>query len=152
MTELLLSALYRSNLPAFAERAMTELEPGTKLQTNWHHKAIARKLYDTVSGVIRRLIVNQPPKTLKTHLISVCFVAWLLGSRPGTKFAIICYDEALATRIVRLIRQIMRSAWYRALYPETIISGDKDSESYARFRSKAALPVTATISSSSMTR
>jgi hypothetical protein len=83
MTKLLLSALYRSNPPAFAERAMTELEPGTKLQTNWHHKAIARKLYDTVSGVIRRLIVNQPPKTLKTHLISVCFVAWLLGSRPG---------------------------------------------------------------------
>ena len=74
--------------------------------------------------------MNQPPKTLKTHLISVCFVAWRLGSSPGTKFAIICYDEALATRIVRLIRQIMRSAWYRALYPETMISGDKDSESY----------------------
>jgi hypothetical protein len=126
----LVSAIYRSSLTAFAERAMTELEPGTKLRTNWHHEAIAKRLNDTVSGVIRRLIVNQPPKTLKTHLISECFVAWELGSNPETKFAIVCYDEALATRIVRQIPQIMRSTWYRAMYPDAHISGDKDSEGY----------------------
>ena len=40
----ILTALYRSKVVAFAERAMTVLEPRTKLETNWHDRAICHKL------------------------------------------------------------------------------------------------------------
>jgi len=124
----LLAAVYRWSLLFFAERAMTILEPGTALTTNWHHRAIAYQLERCYRGENRRLIINQPPKTLKTHLVSVSYVAWLLLHDPSLRIAIICYDEALASTQLRKIRQIMRSRWYLWLAPGTRIRKEKDTE------------------------
>ena len=123
-------ALYRNNLVAFAERAMFELEPGTKLKINWHHHAVAAQLERCRNGEITQLVVNQPPKTLKTHELSISYVAQLIGEQPGVKVAIVCYDTTLATKIARSIRTILRSTWYQALYPAARVREDKDSESY----------------------
>ena len=125
---LVLAAIYRWSLLFFAERAMTILEPGTALTTNWHHQAIAYQLERCYRGENRRLIINQPPKTLKTHLVSVAYVAWLLLHDPSLRIAIICYDEALASTQLRKIRQIMRSRWYQWLAPGTRIRKEKDTE------------------------
>ena len=125
----LTSALYRTDLCAFAERAHMIVEPSTKLQMNWHHDAIAYQLMRARRREIRQLIVNQPPKTLKTYLISVAFVAHTLGINPDTKFMIVSYDEELAIRQARTIRMIMRDPWYKKLFPCTRI-GDKDLEHY----------------------
>ena len=124
----LLAAIYRWSLPSFAERAMTIVEPGTQLAVNWHHRAIAYQLERCYRGENRRLIINQPPKTLKTHLVSVSYVAWLLMHDPSLQIAIICYDEALASTQLRKIRQIIRSGWYSRLAPGTRIRKDKDTE------------------------
>ena len=131
MTEVsaVLAALYRSRLLLFAERAMTILEPDTPLVTNWHHEAITYQLSRCYSGENRRLIINQPPKTLKTHLVSISFVAWLLMHDPSLRIAIISYDEPLASTQLRKIRQIMHSAWYRKIAPNSRIRKEKDTES-----------------------
>jgi predicted phage terminase large subunit-like protein len=123
-----LAAIYRYSLLFFAERTMSMLEPGTALTTNWHHRAIAYQLERCYRGENRRLIINQPPKTLKTHLVSVSYVAWLLMHDPSLRIAIICYDEALASTQLRKIRQITRSRWYCWLAPGTRIRKDKDTE------------------------
>ncbi|CAN5123401.1 phage terminase large subunit [soil metagenome] len=124
----ILDALYRDDIVAFAERAMIVLEPDTQLKIRWHHRAIGYQLKETFHGNIRRLVINQPPKTLKTHLVSVSFAAWLLAHDPSLKIGIISYDDALARKIVRSIRQIMRDPWYRNLAPNTHIKVDKDTE------------------------
>ena len=124
----LMLALYRRDIVYFAERAMVILEPQTELQTNWHHRAIACKLDLCYRGEIRRLIINQPPKTLKTHLVSVAYVAWLLAQDPALKIAILCYDEQLASKQLRAIRQIMVDPWYGAVAPNTHIKPDKNTE------------------------
>lgn len=123
-----LAAVYRRSLFYFALRAMAALEPGTKLFMNWHQKAIAYELERCFRGENRRLIINQPPKTLKTHLVSISYVAWLLMHDPSLRVAIICYDEALASTQLRKIRQILRSKWYRALARATRIRKEKDTE------------------------
>jgi phage terminase large subunit-like protein len=123
-----LAALYLRSLLFFAERAMTVIEPGTELEINWHHQAIAYQLERSYRGENRRLIINQPPKTLKTHLVSVAYVAWLLLHDPSLRIAIICYDEALASTQLRKVRQVMKSHWYRRLGPKTRIRKEKDSE------------------------
>lgn len=125
---LILSAIFRQSLFYFALRAMTILEPQTKLSRNWHQKAIAYELMRCFRGESRRLIINQPPKTLKTHLVSISYVAWLLMHDPSLRIAIICYDEALASTQLRKIRLILRSRWYMALAPATRIRKDKDTE------------------------
>ena len=123
-----LDAIYRKSPLAFAMRAMLVLEPATPITPNWHHKAIELKLLRAFNGIAKKIVINQPPKTLKTHLISVSFVAWLLLRNPDKKIAILCHDEGLAAKIVRQIRQIMKSQWYLALAPNTHIAKDKDSE------------------------
>lgn len=123
-----LTALYRTKIIAFAERAMTVLEPGTKLETSWHHRAICYKLELASQGPNRRLVINQPPKTLKTHLVSVAFVAWLLMHEPALKIAIISYDDTLASKQLRAVRQIMKDPWYQALAPHTQVKPEKDTE------------------------
>ncbi|WP_024275200.1 hypothetical protein [Hyphomicrobium sp. 802] len=125
---LTLAAIYRTSLFYFAVRAMTILEPQTNLSRNWHQKAIAHQLMQCFRGLCRRLIINQPPKTLKTHLVSISYVAWLLMHDPSLRIAIICYDEALASTQLRKIRQLLRSNWYVALAPTTRIRKDKDTE------------------------
>ena len=124
----ILTAVYRTRVLAFADRAMTVLEPGTKLETNWHHQAICHKLEQASQGHIKRLVINQPPKTLKTHLVSVGFVAWLLMRDPALKIAILCYDDSLASKQLRAVRQIMKDPWYQALAPNTQVKPEKDTE------------------------
>lgn len=124
-----LAAHYRHSLLSFAERAMTILETGTNLVVSWHHQAIAYQLERCHRGENRRLIVNQPPKTLKTHLVSVSYPAWLLMHNPSLRIVIVSYDEELASTQLRKLRQIMRSSWYRRLAPGTCIRKEKDTES-----------------------
>src|SRR4051794_4696947 len=128
--ELTVSALYRLSLVAFAERAFRELEPGQSIEPNWHHRAIAFELERCLAGENRRLIVNQPPRTLKSFLIAIVLIAWRLGHDPSAKSLTVCYSEQLATQHTRTVRRIMRSPWYRSLFPKTVITPDKDSESH----------------------
>lgn len=125
-----LTSLYRSSLFYFALRAMVVLEPATKLIPNWHQRTISYEVERCLRGENRRLIINQPPKTLKTHLVSISSVAWLLMRDPSRRIAIICYDEELASTQLRKIRELLRSKWYRRLAPATRIRKEKDTETH----------------------
>ena len=120
------AALYRNDLCSFAERAHLVVEPSTNLIMNWHHRAIAHQLNRTRRLEVRQLNVNQPPKTLKTFLISVAFVAFSLGHKPATKSLIVSYDEELAIKQARAVRMTLRDKWFQRLFPAARIA-EKDS-------------------------
>jgi hypothetical protein len=44
-------------------------------------------------GRIRRLVVNMPPRHLKSHLASVSFPAWCLGDRPSLQVLCVSYAQ-----------------------------------------------------------
>jgi hypothetical protein len=69
------AALLRDDFASFAARAFRELNPRTPFLTNWHVELIAAKLAAVRAGRIRRLIVNLPPRHLKSHLASVAYPA-----------------------------------------------------------------------------
>ena len=68
MNNEILTAVYRTKIVAFAERAMTVLEPGTKLETNRHHQAICHKLEQASQGHIKRLEPDHFKLTRSQHL------------------------------------------------------------------------------------
>jgi hypothetical protein len=72
--------LLRRDLNAFVERSFYELNPATPFLPNWHLELVASKLEACRRGEITRLIINQPPRSLKSHMASVAFVAFLLGT------------------------------------------------------------------------
>jgi hypothetical protein len=71
--------ILRRDLTSFIERSFYELNPQTRLLLGPHIEVIATKLESCRQGKIKRLIINLPPRQLKSHSASVAFVAYFLG-------------------------------------------------------------------------
>src|SRR6516162_6355397 len=110
-------ALLRQDLATFVERCFYDLNPQTELLTNWHLEVIAAKLTAVLEGKIRRLIINLPPRSLKSLLASIAFPAWCLGHEPSSQILCVSYAQDLADKLARDCRSIMISEWYRRLFP-----------------------------------
>ena len=89
-------ALLRADLAGFAQRAFHELNPRTDFAMNWHVRVIAAKLTAMREGAIRRLIINLPPRHLKSLLASVAFPAWCLGHQPSAQILCVSYAQEAA--------------------------------------------------------
>jgi hypothetical protein len=58
--------LLRRDFATFAARCFHDLNPQAELAMNWHLEVIAAKLTAVRQGKIRRLIINLPPRHLKS--------------------------------------------------------------------------------------
>lgn len=123
-----LDALLRTNFAAFAMRVFQHLEPGTEFKPNWHHDALAYHLDLVRTGVIKRSVINLPPRTAKTIYISVALCAYMHGLDPTTKIACLSYSNELSGKLMRLYRSVLEADWYKALFPNTRIA-NKNTES-----------------------
>jgi hypothetical protein len=117
LTQAEYDALLRQDLTTFAARCFQELNPQTELATNWHLEVIAAKLTAVRDGKIRRLIINLPPRHLKSLMASTAFPAWCLGRDPTAQILCVSYAQDLADKLARDCRGIMMSPWYRQLFP-----------------------------------
>src|SRR5690349_21134073 len=106
-----------SDLGYFAERCFCELNPQAAFLPNWHIEVIAAKLAAVREGRIRRLIINLPPRHLKSLLASIAFPAWCLGHDLSAQILCVSYAQDLADKLARDCRSIMVSPWYRQMFP-----------------------------------
>jgi hypothetical protein len=104
-------AQLRLDFAAFAQRCFRELNPLVALAMNWHVEIMAAKLTAVYQGQIRRLIVNVPPRHLKSLVGSVAFPAWCLGRQPGAQILCVSYAQDLADKLARDCRRIVASDW-----------------------------------------
>jgi hypothetical protein len=81
----------RADFASFAQHCFHELNPRTRFAASWHHDIIAAKLDAVREARIRRLIINEPPRHLKSHLASVAFPAWCLGHDPSAQILCVSY-------------------------------------------------------------
>jgi predicted phage terminase large subunit-like protein len=110
-------AILRRDLCYFAQRCFFELNPQTAFAMNWHIEVIAAKLTAVRQGKIRRLIINLPPRHLKSLMASIAFPAWCLGHDPSAQILCVSYAQDLADKLARDCRSIMMSPWYRQMFP-----------------------------------
>jgi predicted phage terminase large subunit-like protein len=123
-----LKALFRSDLRFFVRKCFHTIVPGTPYLPNWHINAIVHQLMRVESGEIRRLMINQPPRSLKSICVSVAYVAWLLGHYPNRRIIVASYSNELAAELHRQFRMIIDSPWYRRLFPALRVAKDSGSE------------------------
>jgi predicted phage terminase large subunit-like protein len=119
MTVRRLHSVLRSHLPSFIRKVFGTVSPGETFLPNWHIEAIAYQLEQIVAGRTRRLIINQPPRSLKSISVSVAFVAWLLGRDPTLRIIVASYSAEFAIELHRQFRMVIESDWYRQLFPGT---------------------------------
>ena len=82
-----LRALLRRNFNAFVEKSFSTLAPGQAFVPAWHLQAIGWQLERVRRGEIRRLIINMPPRSLKSVAGSVAFPAFVLGPMSSPRAA-----------------------------------------------------------------
>jgi len=118
-------AVLRRDLYAFIQRCFYELHPNAEFMPNWHIEVVASGLEACRRGDITRLSINQPPRSLKSHCVSVAFVAFLLGHEPSAQIICASYGQVLANKHALDCRTIMARKWYQALFPHTRLSSER---------------------------
>ena len=117
--------IYRHDLVAFIHRSFLELNPAATFEYNWHLEMIAQSLKDVANGNCKRLIINVPPRHLKSHSASIAFPAWFLGHFPEKQVACVSYAQDFSDTLARHSRRLMNSAFYQAIFA-TRISSKRD--------------------------
>jgi predicted phage terminase large subunit-like protein len=131
-----LEAVLRNDFRAFVRKTFMTLCPGQTYERGWHLEAICWQLERVRRGEIRRLIINMPPRSLKSIAASVAFPAFLLGRDPSRRIICVSYSGDLAKKHSNDFRAIIQSQWYRSIFPQTRIGPYKDSETEIEFTAR----------------
>src|ERR1039458_3213291 len=91
-------AMCRNDFYTSQHRAFRELNRDSVYYHNWHNELIASKLQSCLDGQITRLIINLPPRNLKSHEATICFPAYVLGHRPSAQIICASYGQQLADK------------------------------------------------------
>jgi predicted phage terminase large subunit-like protein len=123
-----LEALLRNDFSAFVHKVFATLTPGQTYLRTWHVEAIAWRLNRVRRGEVRRLIINMPPRSLKSIAASVAFPAFVLGRDPSQRIICVSYSGDLAKKHSNDFRAVLESPWYRSAFPNTRIGPFKNTE------------------------
>lgn len=126
----LLAQMARRDFWCFIQLMFGVLHPNQPLVYAPYLELLASLMMDVADGKRRRVIVNMPPRHMKSLICSVLYVAWRLGNNPSAKFITISYGDDLAHDHANLTRKIMQSSKYRAIFPGTVL--DKKAVDYLR--------------------
>jgi hypothetical protein len=115
------TALCRTQFFPFVWRSFATLHSGggQEFVAAWHVMAMCFELDNIRSGENRRLVINVPPRHLKSITVAVAFAAFLLGHFPSAKIIVASYGLDLAKKHSDDCRKIMESDWYKQMFPAT---------------------------------
>jgi len=110
--------ILQDNISAFIQKTFNTIDTGTKYIHSWHIDLISEYLMEIYKGNIKRLIVNIPPRNLKSVCISVAFPAWILGKNPSARLIVASYSEMLSLKHSTDCRLVVSSKWYKKTFPD----------------------------------
>lgn len=119
----------RTNFISFIRMVFHTVDPGTPYKHNWHIDCIADHLEACRNKEIKRLIINIPPRCLKSMCAAIAWPAWILGHHPSERIIAASYAQQLANTHSMNTRLVMQSAWYQMVFPDTKIVRDQNEKS-----------------------
>ncbi len=121
-----INAILRTDLAAFIEKVFHTVSPGEPFLHNWHIDCIAEHLMALERRDFRKLIINIPPRALKSISCNVAWPAWLLGQDPSNRMLSASYAQSLSDKHSTDCRLVIESNWYRSVFPGTKLSADNN--------------------------
>lgn len=113
----------RTDLLSFT-RTMFLARKGAAMRDNWHQAAICSALERVVIGKTKRLVINVPPRSGKTEIAVINFMAWCMGNFPDSEFIHASYSKRLATANAYAVRAIMQHEKFAEIFSHTALAGD----------------------------
>lgn len=107
---------------------MFEARKGVPIIETQHQRGVALALERVVLGLCKRLIINIPPRSGKTDLAVISFIAWCMGNWQHSQFIHASYSKRLATTNVYAVRAIMQHEKYEAIFGAGLMQGDSQAK------------------------
>jgi predicted phage terminase large subunit-like protein len=124
-------SILKDDFYSFVVSAWSIVEPDVDYVDGWHVHAIADYLQALFEGRIpsNNLIINMPPRHMKSLLVNVFFPAWVWTRSPSKKFLCFSYGEVLTVRDSMKCRSLVGSAWYQERFTNVRIDPRNDQKS-----------------------
>jgi predicted phage terminase large subunit-like protein len=103
-------------LGQFVRQAWPVVEPSTPFVPGWHIDAIVEHLEAISRGQIRNLLINIPPRHMKSLLVAVFWPAWEWIRSPERRWLFSSYGAQLSFRDSVNCRRLIESPWYQARF------------------------------------
>jgi predicted phage terminase large subunit-like protein len=103
----------RRSLRHFVREAWHVVEPGTPFVSGWHLDCVCEHLEAVSRGEIRNLLLNFPPRHMKSLAVSVFWPMWTWIDHPAKRWLFASYGQDLAIRDSVKCRNVIQSPWYR---------------------------------------
>jgi len=116
----------KTNYSAFVRQVFHTVCPGTPYLHNWHIDLMAEYLEACRRREIKRLLINLPPRMLKSIAVTIAWPAWLIGNEPSERVIAASYAESLSLKHSVDCRLVMQSDWYRKLFPRVELAYDQN--------------------------
>lgn len=106
------------------------------LKLNWHIEYLADELQYLSKSIVARepkpydLIINIPPGTTKSTIVTIMFPAWLWTQDASLRIISNSYSETLSLEHAIKSRDIIQSEKYKWLFPEIQLRRDKSAKSF----------------------
>lgn len=115
----------------FLPDAFLVLEDAKPLETSWYFGAVCEHAQALLTGELTRLVVTQPPGTLKSITWCAAFPAWVWTRYAIAKFLFATNEQRNAKRDANFTRKLIQSDWYRRTFtPDWRISDTQDEKLY----------------------
>ena len=128
------SQAYRNSFYRFSKSAFKELHNGTPLIDNWHIKFLCDRLQEeaerVIAGVPRKkhLIINVPPRTLKSELVNIFYTVWCWTIDPTLSFISTSYSASLSITMSVQARRLIQSDWFIEHFDNFELSKDENTK------------------------
>jgi len=110
-------------------QAFVVIEPSTPFVPSWHIDAIIEHLEAISFGRIRNLLINVPPRHMKSLLVSVLWPAWEWIRWPERRFLYSSYAAQLSIRDSVKCRRLIESPWYQERWGDRFaLTGDQNTK------------------------
>jgi predicted phage terminase large subunit-like protein len=123
--------VYRDNLYEYIKAAWPVIEPAPFLP-NWHIELLAEYLEAVTHGEIKRLLINLPPRYMKSTCVSILWPTWVWTRSliegqphepalegPETRWMFVSYADDLAAPLSSQRRRLIESLFYQERWPES---------------------------------
>lgn len=142
----------KGSLLSFVQGGWSIVEPERPFSYNWHigelcqvledvtytheiatalyGRATAEKLVGRAIQEIQRVIINVPPGTMKSLLVSVFWPCWMWARNPKLRILTATYSDKRALDANLKARNIIQSPWFQTYFP---IKLTDDSNTKGRF-------------------
>lgn len=119
------AAILAEDRQAFLEETFGQIGNGAYAH-NWHIDAINDYMQAIEDDEIDRLIINMPPRSMKSIAVSIAWPAWLLGHNPRRQIIVASHSARIGKELSTKTASVMQSEFYKLAFPHTRLTKETE--------------------------